>query len=62
MTAEELVQQLSMLKAVLVMKEEIDMERFNRLYDKAFHFMLTNNDDIKELMEEFFYFRQLAEE
>lgn len=62
MTAEELVQELSLLKSVLVLKEEIDMDRFNILYDKAFHFMLTSNNDIKDLMEEFFYFRQLAEE
>jgi len=61
MTAEELVKELSQLKVILVMHEGIDINRFNRLYDLAINAMLSNETNIKELIEEFFYFRTLVD-
>lgn len=62
MMAEDFVDELSNLKAGLVLAEGIDMESFNKLYDTAVDLMIQGGRADKEMMEEFLYFRNLLEE
>lgn len=62
MPVEEFVNELSQLKAVLVLKQGIDLERFNQLYNEATQFMIEGKQVNKQMMEEFFYFRNQIEQ
>lgn len=59
MMAKDFVDELSHLKAILVLEENVDMARFNQLYNTAIDQMIRGGRVNKEMMEELFYFRNL---
>ncbi|APB31208.1 hypothetical protein ACWN6Y_06615 [Vagococcus teuberi] len=59
MMAKDFVDELSHLKAILVLEENVDMARFNQLYNTAIDQMIRGERVNKEMMEELFYFRNL---
>ncbi|MGY3703419.1 hypothetical protein BW731_11365 [Vagococcus martis] len=59
MMAKDFVEELSHLKAILVLEENVDMGRFNQLYNTAIDQMIQGGRVNKEMMEELLYFRNL---